>query len=148
MQNFRYARKTTRSVHNFDACQIYVSEMTDLKGRLYPGIVSLWAGGISVEVPHPLTTQKARQFAAELRHAACGRLPAKIRVRGQFINYFSGLWFFFRESAESAGQTYLVGNMVMGSVLGQARKNVSVNLTTVIECAASIEALYRDEPYP
>lgn len=142
MRTFRLARENIHSAHNFDACQIYVAEMIDLKGQLHPGIVSLWAGGMAVEVPHPLTAHKARQFAAELRSAASGSLPAKIRLRGQLINYFSGLWFSFQGPADAGAESHLVGSIKMGSLLGQARKSVRVSRAALIECAASIDALY------
>ena len=142
MHGFRYVRNKTHGIHNFDGYQIFVAEMRDTKQGSHPGILALHAGSMGGEVPFPLSATRAQDLSRFLRAAYAGHLPASHVLKGGLKNYFHILHVTFKRQESDAGGVSLVGRMKLGNCMGYQSNQVKIPVSTLLNCAEDIEAMY------
>ena len=142
MKVYRLSRGRTEATLNFDAYQIYVSELEGLKGDLQKGIVSLYGGGIDAEMPHPLSPAEAKQLIVAVSEILSSSLPVRIKVPGSRVNYWNTLSIRIKKKGEDERGTFYEGTASRGNCMGVQFNPVKIYESTLNELATSVQSLF------
>ena len=140
MRVFRYKREKTFGTHDFYPFQVYVCQLSDLKGNIYMGIAVLPSDGMRVvEVPFTLTKPQVQEFVEMLRGSIAEKFPQSFHRGEDFISRFFGLKIHLRRRESDD----FYGKVSLGAYgYGQ---NIKVRRTSLISCVSSLEAMIADE---
>jgi len=139
---YRLSRGRTEATLDFDAYQIYVSELEGLKGNLQKGIVSLHGGGIDAEMPHPLSRAEARQLIFAVSEIVSSSLPVRIKVPGSRVNCWNTLSIRIKKKGKDERGTFYEGTASRGNCMGVKFNSVKIYESTLNELASSLQSLF------
>jgi hypothetical protein len=129
---------------NFDAYQLYVAELEGSGGRLSRGVVSLHAGGIDFEMPHPLDESQAKDLMSSIRALKPESLPARLKIPGSCVNYWNSISVTFRRHNEDERGSFYSGTASRGNCMGIAINSVKIYDGTLQKFADALDRLYSD----
>ncbi|WP_405234555.1 hypothetical protein [Lentisalinibacter salinarum] len=139
---YRLSRGLTEATLNFDAYQFYVAELEALNGRIERGVVSLHAGSIDFEMPHPLEESQANDLILSIRALSPGILPARLRIPGSRVNYWNSVTIKFRKHGKDERGSFYSGTATRGNCLGMTFNSVKVYERTLHQFAEALERIY------